>query len=147
MKTSKGEQIELVITRDPDNYFSICNSSSFALVNSMCHELLKKNGDSYQVNMTNLFTIKQLESMKDYIDESEFVKDKLLVDIETLDLNYLEPTKLSEIEKELECEGFYVHRNDNKGSILKEFDIINKEKLEQHKIKEKEEKKLTLIRK
>lgn len=140
VKTSKGEQIELVITRDPDNYFSISNSSSFVSVNSMCHELLNKKGDSYQVNMNNLFTIKQLESMKDYIDESELVKDKLLVDIEKLDLNYLEPSKLSEIEKELKCEGFYVHRNENKDSILKEFDIINKEKLEQHKIKEEEKK-------
>ena len=138
VKTSKGEQIELVITRDPDNFFSICNTSSFASVNSMCHELLNKNGDSYQVNMTKLFTIKQLESMKVYIDESELVKDKLLVDIETLDLNYVEPSKLSEIEEELKCEGFYVHRNENKDSILKEFDLTNKEKLEQIKIKEEE---------
>ena len=104
----------------------------------MCHELLNKNGDSYQVNMTKLFTIKQLESMKVYIDESELVKDKLLVDIETLDLNYVEPSKLSEIEEELKCEGFYVHRNENKDSILKEFDLTNKEKLEQIKIKEEE---------
>ena len=52
----------------------------------------------------------------------------------------MEPSKLSEIEEELKCEGFYVHRIENKDSILKEFDLTNKEKLEQIKIKE--EKKL-----
>ena len=36
--------------------------------------------------MTTIFTIKQLESMKVYIDESELVKENLLVDIEILDL-------------------------------------------------------------